>query len=879
MRKTGDSMLKKIIALLLVALLANETNVYSKEDKYIPLSNKELKSIVPSTTRKVFSLNDKWKMRYSEGDDEKNISLPYSDPNNKRMILEKKFKLPQGDINKYSWQLYFLGIDDEVEVYFNNEYVKKEFGGMIPFTLDIDANLVTKQTNVIKLIVSPAETGAGLIKQSAVFNKKVYTGVIREALLIATPKIWINSVKYSTKKDPETNAYDLKSIVDISSGKIVQIFGGTEGKDTIGVLSKNKTAVTIESYIRNLQTGNIVTRGKSQKLTISGKRTKPLKFEYNKLRAHEWAPDKPVLYELTYRIMKSGQLIDDYSIEIAFTDIQIGKEDNNPILFVNGHPRKIKGVDYIEDYYGAGQTISADKIKEDVESIKTLGANLVRCKFSVPHPYFIHLCNEYGLFVLIELPLYHTPKTILTSDEIKVRMENTAKMIVNAYSHCPSVLGWGISEGSQEGIPEIDQMAKSLISFFDSTSTKLIYKNVLFGSETIYHEGYDLIGISDHNKFRTPEEIKGEMLRLKAAAGQKPVFANFGTPIELNNHNGYSDPRSIESQAYYITNLFDFVNSNGFAGSLIWSYNDYSLQNPLMIINNDDKYLCTSGIVDRERKHRLSYRTLQALFNEEKEPLLDAGKYSESTPLSFIIVGIILSLIIVFLINRYRRFREYLTRAVLRPYNFYADIRDQRIMSSLQTILLGLGISVTISLFISSIFYAYRSNELTQYVFMMFVPSNGLRETLFDLVWMPQLSILLLTLLFFASIFIVAGIIRLFSFFVRARIFYADTITIVVWAGVPIFILLPLAIILSRLLLVTPFFVYMSLFLLIVIAVWLLMRILRSTSVVFDVPSLRVYIIGLLFVGIIKTVMLTFYNHDYSFFSYFQYYWEVMLHI
>jgi hypothetical protein len=298
-----------------------------------------------------------------------------------------------------------------------------------------------------------------------------------------------------------------------------------------------------------------------------------------------------------------------------------------------------------------------------------------------------------------------------------------------------------------------------------------------------------------------------------------------------------------------------------------------------MLISNEDQYLCSSGIVDIQRKPRLSYRTLQALFNEEKEPLLDAGKYSEGTPLSFIIVGIILALILVFLINRYRRFREYLTRAVLRPYNFYADIRDQRIMSTPQTIFLGAGISITLGIFLASLLFAYRTSEFTQFLIMLFLPSSSMKELLFSLIWTPQLSIFTFSLLIFGSIFIVAGIIKLFSFFVRARIFYTDSITIAIWSGVPALGLLPFAIILTRLLLLTPFFVYLMMLLFFGVLIWIFFRILRSVAVVFDIPSMWSLIIGFIFTGIIAAIFFTIYNHDYSFFAYFQYLWEVMINV
>ena len=291
----------------------------------------------------------------------------------------------------------------------------------------------------------------------------------------------------------------------------------------------------------------------------------------------------------------------------------------------------------------------------------------------------------------------------------------------------------------------------------------------------------------------------------------------------------------------------------------------------------DNLLICSSGLVDRQRNQRPSYSTVVSIFNKEKDPIFNAGSYSERTPLIYIIMGIILCLIILYLINRFKRFREYLFRAFLRPYNFYADIRDQRIISNVQTLLLGLVISITFSLFTTSVFYYYKSSETAQYIYMLLLPFTFIQEYFYNLIWSPELFVITLSILLFGLIFLISLIIKLFSFFVKGRIFYTDTYTITIWSAVPVLLLLPFTIVLNKLLMLAPDVIWLIILILIIIIFWILFRIIRATAVVFDIRPMYSYIFGFSFIALIITLLISIYQIQFSLFSYTQYLFSVLL--
>ena len=231
------------------------------------------------------------------------------------------------------------------------------------------------------------------------------------------------------------------------------------------------------------------------------------------------------------------------------------------------------------------------------------------------------------------------------------------------------------------------------------------------------------------------------------------------------------------------------------------------------------------------------------------------------------------------MLNRFKRFREYLIRSITKPYNFYADIRDQRIISSFQTYMLGALVSLTIGAYLSSVFYYYRASETAQYIYMFVFPLGSLQETFYELVWRPELMTLAIALISFIGAFAVAFAIKIFAFLSRAKIFFNDTFIIAIWGGSPFLFLLPIALFLFRALVVYPGFIWTALIAFAFIGVWSFFRILRASAVVFDVKSAKVYAIGLAVVFVVAAAILSFYQLNYSIIPYALYLKNAMLQL
>ncbi len=842
---------------------------------YEPLDKSQIYELIPSSTRYVKSLLNGWTITIG-GEKKESQSIPFYVSNAKEITFEKKLNVNSRDLKNYSWSLYFLGIDDQIEVYINEQYIGKYFGGMTPFQVGIPEKSLRRAGNSLKFVITPAEHGARQAKEQNLFAKKIYQGVVREIFLIGAPQIWIEDLKYKLSWNSNYSKWRVNVSSVVTAGQI-ETLKNQMRNDSIFSRGQNEAKVTAQPIIYD-RFGREIARGSAKQIAITNERTVKTKFSIRVLNPIKWSPNNPVLYRLTFKISKRGKVIDNLSSDLAFRAVNFAKKNNQSFLLLNGKPLKVKGVDYIEDYYHTGASLDASRLKKDAANMKTTGVNLVRCKYQTPHPYFIKVCNKYGLLVLVDLPVYDVPNPLLGSAEIQARMQNIAERTYRIYDANPSVAAWGISEGAVENSEEVLDFQNKILKIFKPKSDKLIYKTISYRSENPVFDKYDFVILRAIGGKKEVWQIQQNVKRIKQES-PIPLILNFGLIIQPNNHNGYSDPMSVESQAFYLYRLYKVSQNQNLAGSLIWSYNDYELNNPLLILNNINKNVCFSGLMSVYRTRRQAFSTVQALFNNEKEPLFYAGSHRESGPTIFLIIGLAGVIIAVLMLNRFKRFREYIFRALMRPYNFYADIRDQRIISSLQTYILGILISVSLGLFFASVFFYYRSNEIAEYIFMFVFPLGNLQETFYDLIWTPGLMILTLGVLFFLLIFIIAFVIKLLSYLVKGRIFFNDTFIITIWAATPILFLMPISMVLNRITSFYPDFMIWTMVLALLLFIWTGLRILRSTAVVFDVRTSKSYLIGLTIFAALVAIVLSIYQLKFSIISYGQYLFEAMLKI
>jgi beta-galactosidase len=109
-----------------------------------------------------------------------------------------------------------------------------------------------------------------------------------------------------------------------------------------------------------------------------------------------WTAECPKLY--MGELVTAGERV---PLKIGFRTVAI--EDG--ILKVNGRRVMFRGVNRHEFHPDQGRAVSVEVMLEDVLLMKRNNINAVRCSHYPPHPHFLDLCDQYGLWVIDECDL------------------------------------------------------------------------------------------------------------------------------------------------------------------------------------------------------------------------------------------------------------------------------------------------------------------------------------------------------------------------------------------------------------------------------------------------------------------------------------------
>jgi beta-galactosidase len=106
-----------------------------------------------------------------------------------------------------------------------------------------------------------------------------------------------------------------------------------------------------------------------------------------------WSAESPRLYRGT--LTAGGERVE---LAVGFRTVSI--VDGR--LLVNGAPVLFRGVNRHEHDPDRGRALDADTMRRDVLMMKRHNVNAVRTSHYPPHPEFLRLCDEYGLWVVDE---------------------------------------------------------------------------------------------------------------------------------------------------------------------------------------------------------------------------------------------------------------------------------------------------------------------------------------------------------------------------------------------------------------------------------------------------------------------------------------------
>ena len=784
-------------------------------------------------TRNLIPLDKNWSVSpLDEPEKSLSVNIPASFEGKNKLEFRTSFELTDKQLLNNKIELHFLRLNYSADILLNEVIIAKHTAGNYPFAITLPKDILKfGKANTLKVRILHKLDSENTIPvaQRFLFPKNE-GGILDQVYLHLVPVNGISDLICNEKLSSNRKISQVDISFNINKNKIARI-------DSLSA-PQNNLFVNVSILDMN---GNVVKSSINKKIRFAGKATSTyLNQNFELVGPRLWSPKKPDYYFVKISYYSNNNLIDETSRQISFVDVKHSSEG----FTVNGKPFNIKGTTYYFFYGNNGGLIDYNQLYSDLTIIKNTGFNTVRFAKDLPSPLAINLCNKIGLFVQVELPVNSVPGQILSKKSFIDRIKAlTSKMIIS-YGHYQNVLSFGIGGGFIPNEQSNLKFVSEIGNYLKLKTNKTIYASFV-GLPNNPLDNVDLIGVE---LFAANPESKPSFSAMAIKRfGRGNVFISEATyPTYNGNTNGYLNKFSFEAQAEYFDKIIDFSNKNKISGFIINSMFDYRGDFNSLFTGYTSNNLYRIGLLgELDRTDRIALKVVKAKLLKKEKVTVPIGSRKDSSPFLFIILTVILAIIMAMLINSKRKFREAATRALLRSYNFFADIRDLRILSGVHTTLLMFTLSGIFSLLITIILNYLKNNLLLEKILLSF-NSEFLLTFVSFLSWHPMQSFIYLFLISVGLIILHTVVIKVFSLFLKTRVLITSIFFTVVWALLPLTLILPLELVLHRLLIAEIGNLYIYIFILLYM-IWLNQRILKGVYVIFDIRLSTVYFYAITF--------------------------------
>jgi len=828
------------VVIVLATYISIFTQIKFKEPSDYSQKETQFSFIESSSVRKTIVLNGSWSV-YNYEDDKKGktrVRVPSVFEGEGDLVYEKAFEIPEQYLGNHNFELNFLGINYTADISINNSLIFKHTGGEYPFSLPLPKDLLKKkEKNIISVRVSSKLDPEGTIpvKQRFLFPRS-YGGIFRDVYIRVIPSVNLNNVSYNYEVTGSSGVR-LKVFTRISNNQFVQ------KNDSLG---STESMYELKTSIVNDTTGGEIVAG-SQMLQIGTGKERSVNQVLQMGNVRLWTPERPMVYRLRMQLLRGGAVVDEVVKTVSFYSLKSEKEG----LVLNGSGFKIQGVTYIPGSGNFTRLMNYQEMEEDIKLIKETGFNFVKFARRTPHPYLLSLCEKYGLLAFIEVPLNSVPENLAEDYLFFDRSKNYLTRFLKAYNNYTVIAGVGLGTGylgtSEAHLYYLNNMYKEVRSGYN----KMIYAS--FINYEVNENLLDMIGVEMLNV--PVKEALSYYESLKEKWGEGKVFiGEAGYTANGGHSSGYTNPHTYEAQAKFFDELITHEEETKGAGYFCHTMFDYYGDYNSLVSGYNEEGLIKLGILGTDRNtSRLSYKVITSKLQNSEKVTIPLGIKKDDSPMVFIIFGLGLALFLGFLANSTRRFREDASRALIRPYNFFADIRDMRIISGFHTTLLAIIVAGVMGLITSSILFSLRESVFLEKL-LVSVGNTKLMNIISYLSWNPIEATLYLSAFSFVFEAFVGLVIKTGSLFVMNKVYLSNAYYTGVWSFLPMVLSIPLAIVLYRLIAADILVVYLYI-ILAIFGLLVIYRLLKGMHVIYDVIPGRVYITGFLVLVVIVAVV------------------------
>jgi len=351
--------------------------------------------------------------------------------------------------------------------------------------------------------------------------------------------------------------------------------------------------------------------------------------------ARVWSSRDPVLYRARVRLLRDGQPVDEVSVPFGFRRVEVSSDG----ILLNGERLFLTGFNRHEDSPERGMCTDLEAARRDFQQMKEAGANFVRlCHY--PHsPGELDLCDELGLLVMAEIPLYWWGGSEQgegrAGGKLGAAKRQLLAMMRRDFNH-PSIILWSVSNETQERRPEVAAGNAELVRLaqsLDSTRPAVHVSDKWWDGDADFRAD-DVLCVNAYPCWAAAERGEGSVQeaaqrwteKLKGLREQhphRPIFVTeFGHPA-LEGACGCSVGEDRQSAA--VKAEFEAICKADVCGATVWCWADHPWPEEDFI---GLRRVTTSpfGVLSRGRRHKKAFSTVRRLFRRKQGMAEDKGK-------------------------------------------------------------------------------------------------------------------------------------------------------------------------------------------------------------------------------------------------------------
>ena len=362
----------------------------------------------------------------------------------------KTFDLPENFAGQQII-LHFGGVKSAFYVWVNGKMVGYSEDSCLPAEFDVTDN-VQPGKNTVAVQVFRWSDGSYLEDQ----DHWRMSGIHREVLLLAQPKISINDFFVRTKFDENLEDATLQIRPVITMKDSVNTDGWSLEAQLFSPTDKPKSEEPFKIDLNKIIYENFPQRDN----VAFGMIEIPVEMP------QKWSAETPVLYTLVLSLKDTnGKILESRSCKVGFRDIRI----QDGVFLVNGKPVKLYGVNRHDHSETGGKTVTRDEMLQDVLLMKQHNLNAVRTCHYPNDPYFYELCDQYGLFVMDEanIETHHAGGYLTNQPAWHAAFSDRVIRMVERDKNHASIISWSL--GNESGNGPNHAAAAGWVKEFDPT--------------------------------------------------------------------------------------------------------------------------------------------------------------------------------------------------------------------------------------------------------------------------------------------------------------------------------------------------------------------------------------------------------------------------